>query len=145
MRTVEASPAHIVPLLARMPAADILLVNARSECGAVAEIAMNIGTSVYTWCGLDDGGPVTLGGVIPMGRTGYVWQVAAPALQSHKRAYIRQGRQGIADVTGLFARLIVNIRASYPAALRHVRRLGFAPVANLTLRGVAMRQCERML
>lgn len=143
--TVPATSAHVVPLLARMPTADVLLVNARSECGAVAEIASSIGASVHTWCGVDDDGPVTLGGVIPVGSTGYIWHVAAPALRLHMRAYIQQGRDVIGAMTGRFARLVIDVRASYPAARRHVRRLGFAPVASLIVRGIAMQQYERML
>ena len=145
MMTVAAAHAHIGPLLARMDPADVLMVNARSRCGAVAELAQNIAASVMTWCGIDAAGPVIMGGIIPAGATGMVWQGATPALRLHGRAYIQQGRDIIQQAAGQFERLAIRIRASFHAALRHVRRLGFVLVTALHMDGIAMHHLERVL
>ena len=145
MTTVDATPAHILPLLARMDPADVLMVNARSEHGAAVELAQNLAASVMTWCGMDRAGPVIMGGIIPTGTTGFVWQAATPALRLHKRAYIRQGLGIIAAARGAFDRLSIRIRAGFHAALRHVRRLGFVLVSALDVGGIAMFHCERVL
>ena len=145
MMTVAATHAHIGPLLARMDPADVLMVNARSRFGAVAELAQSIAASVVTWCGIDGTGPVIMGGIIPAGTTGVVWQGATPALRLHGRAYIQQGRDIIRQAAGQFERLSIRIRASFHAALRHVRRLGFVLVTMLDVDGVAMHHLERVL
>ena len=145
MMTVAATHAHIGPLLARMDPADVLMVNARSQFGAVAELAQKIAASVMTWCGIDGTGPVIMGGIIPAGATGMVWQGATPALRLHGRAYIQQGRDIIRQATGRFERLAIRIRASFHAALRHIRRLGFVLVTPLHVDGIAMHHLERVL
>lgn len=143
MMTIPAQVAHVVPLLARMDPADVLLVNAQSSIGAVLNLIGAIGASGMTWCGLDAAGPVILGGVIPHGRDGFVWQAAAPPLALHKRAYLRQG-QAMLHQSRHFRRLWTNIRASYQAALRHARRFGFIAVGSFDLVGVPMVRCERV-
>ena len=148
MMTVAATHAHIAPLLARMDPADVLMVNARSRFGAVAELAQSIAASVMTWCGIDAAGPVIMGGIIPTGTagaTGMVWQAATPALRLHGRTYIQQGRDIIRQAAGRFERLAIRIRASFHAALRHVRRLGFVLVTPLHVDGIAMHELERVL
>ena len=145
MMTVPAHSSHILPLLARLGAAEVALVNARSNIGAVTEIAGNLQASGMTWCGLDADGPVTLGGVIPMqDGSGMVWQVAAPALHLHKRAYIQQGRDMLRRALLRHGRLVMLIRASYAAALRHAARLGFVETGRTMLVGVPMSRCERI-
>lgn len=143
MRTVLGEAAHVVPLLARMRPADALLANAQLGIGVVLTLIGSIGTSGMTWCGLDEAGPVILGGVVPHGSDGFVWQAAAPALALHKRAYLRQGR-ALLHETRHFRRLWTNIRASYQAALRHARRFGFIAVSSFDLVGVPMVRCERV-
>lgn len=143
--TVYATPAHILPFLARMNPADVLMVNARSMYGATVEMAQNLAASVMTWCGTDAAGPVIMGGIIPTGATGFVWQAATPALRLHKRAYIRQGLDIIDAARERFERLSIRIRVSFHAALRHVRRLGFVLAFTLDVDGVAMQHLERKL
>ena len=144
--TVDAHPAHILPFLARMDPADVLMVNARSMYGATIEMAQNLAASVMTWCGTDASGPVIMGGIIPAGdATGFVWQAATPALRLHKRAYIRQGLDIINAARERFERLSIRIRVSFHAALRHVRRLGFVLAFTLDVDGVAMQHLERKL
>ena len=147
MMTVAAHPSHILPLLARLGAAEVALVNARSGIGAVTEIAGSLRASGMTWCGLDADGPVTLGGVIPMqDGSGMVWQVVAPApvLRLHKRAYVQQGRVMLRQAMLRHGRLFMLIRVSYGAALRHAARLGFVETSRTMLVGVQMSRCERI-
>jgi len=122
------------------------MVNARSAWGAVIETMVLLRGSVLTWCGLDDAGPVTIGGVIPQANgSGYVWQVAAPVLASHKRAYLLQGRALLAEARGRFRMLATHIRVGFHAALRHARRMGFVAVREFDLVGARMCRLERGL
>ena len=79
-------------LLARVGPERAALINA--ECGgdALSAISAGIRNSALTWCGVDDEGVVTLGGVMPMAETGagYVWQYVADVARN-KRGYLEQG------------------------------------------------------
>lgn len=144
LRTVSATPELVPFLLARMGPlrVDALqrLCDGRAEIG----IAHNINASTLTWCGLDDQGVVTMGGILPMPMpgSGYVWQYIA-GVTLHKRAYIEQGRTMLARGLDQYERLVSVIEPDYPAALRHIRRLGFVVSPPQEFNGHAGCLCER--
>jgi len=146
VRTVPASPSHIVPLLAALSTDDRALLD-RLAGNSAALLLRHIGDSDPTWCGLDDAdGVVTMGGVIPKGDgEGYIWQLATPAIASHKRDYILQSRMMMAKGLPLYRRLTTTIRADFTAALRHMRRMGFTIQPPADVAGLPACRCERML
>ena len=146
MRTVAALPSHVAPLLAALSPDDRALLD-RLAGDSAALLLRHIGDSDVTWCGLDGAdGVVTLGGVIPKDdSTGYIWQLATPAIARHKRDYIVQSRALMDRAPPLYRRLTTVIRADYTAALRHMRRLGFAILPSSDVAGLPVRRCERVL
>jgi hypothetical protein len=145
VRTVPATPDLIPFLLARMGQARAAAI--REYCGGdpVAAITGNIDASFPTWCGLDDAGVVTMGGVMPIAAvpgSGYVWQYVAD-VAGHKRAYVLQSRAMLALALVQYDRLISIIEPSYPAALRHIRRLGFTVFPPVDFNGHPGCLCER--
>jgi hypothetical protein len=139
MRTVVATPELVPFLLARMGEARVVRIP-----DAEAGIVRNIAQSTLAWCGLDDDGVVTMCGVLPTDdpATGYVWQFITD-VASHKRAYLEQNRALIALMQEKYGRLISIIEAEYPAALRHVRHLGFTVSAPRDYAGTPACLCER--
>lgn len=144
MRTVPAT-ADLVPfLLARMGDVRVAALQRSCEGRAVALIANIIAMSTVTWCGLDDDGVVTMGGVHPTQEpgTGYVWQYVA-GVENNRRAYVLQGRAMLAKALGHYERLVSIIEPDYPAALRHIRRLGFTVSEPQDFSGKLGCVCER--
>jgi hypothetical protein len=94
MTTVPACPLLVPSLLARMGADRTARLEALAGPeGALAAIRANIRRSVLTWCGVDAGGVVNMGGVLPGGEGwGYVWQFITDAVREHKRAYLTQAK-----------------------------------------------------
>jgi len=146
VRTVPASPSHIVPLLAALSTDDRALLD-RLAGDSAALLLRNIGDSDPTWCGLDDAGiVVTMGGVIPKGDgEGYIWQLVTPALAGHKRDYIMQGRAMMRQALPLYRRLTTIVSCDFTAALRHLRRLGFTIMPPADIAGFPACWCERTL
>lgn len=143
--TVEARPDHVSSLLARM--GDDQRARFLKMHGPHVEhqIGLNIARSLMTWCGVDDVGVVTLGGVYsiePVG-TGFVWQFITPAVRLHKRAYIEQGRRSVRSALKLFTRIVSPIEAEYHAAVRHARRLGMTVDHVKTIAGVPVCFCVK--
>lgn len=145
MRTVDAVPEFVPALLERMDPAELALLSKLTTGRGADCLIGNIRNSTLTWCGLDDDGVVTMGGVMPVaaGQTGYFWQVVTPALVHHKRDYILQGRMMVARALAQFERLTTNIRADYTAALRHTKRFGFKVSEPRLLAGAMICVCER--
>ena len=158
MLTVAATPALVPFLMERIAPAERAALEAITGGRGAEQLALNIEASTLTWCGIDRDGVVTMGGVFPLGPaqrdpedlrgsegiargTGYVWQVATPALALHKRAYVRQGRAMRTAALAQYQRLTTNIEASYLAALRHVVRLGFDVEAPETMGGTRVCRC----
>jgi hypothetical protein len=146
VRTVPATPDLIPFLLARMgparAAAQQKIYGGRAE----AEIAATIAASTMTWCGLDDIGVVTMGGVMPVADlpdTGFVWQYLTELGPHNRRPYVAQGRTMLALALQQYGRLTSLIEPDYPAALRHIRRLGFNVSPPLTINGAITCLCER--
>lgn len=143
MRTVAATPELTPFLLARMGPARTAALQALTGGRAEAAIAGNIAASTLTWCGLDDAGVVTMGGIVPTPQgAGYVWQYVADVVR-HKRAYVLQGRAMLALALVQYDRLVSIIEPDYPAALRHIRRLGFTVSPPVDFNGHPGCLCER--
>lgn len=141
--TVDATAAHVPPIMARMEPkrrAQLLAMP-----GGADLLCVSIGLSSMTWCGVDDDGPVTLGGVVTTtDGSGYLWQIITPAIALHKRAYLLQGRAVMDQALRAYARLVTIIEADYAAALRHVRRLGWHVEAPMDMNGMMTCRCRRM-
>lgn len=144
MRTVAATPDLVPFLLARMGPARVATV--QRSCGGQAEpaIVANIASSTLTWCGLDDDGVVTMGGIqpIPQSDSGYLWQYVTDVAR-HKRAYVQQQRAILLAGLDQYQQLVTIIEADYRAALRHMRRLGFAISMPVDFNGHLGCLCER--
>ena len=141
--TVDATAAHVAPIMARMEPkrrAQLLAMP-----GGADLLCVSIGLSSMTWCGVDAAGPVTLGGVVTTtDGSGYLWQIITPAIALHKRAYLLQGRAVMNQALRAYARLVTIIEADYAAALRHVRRLGWHVEAPMDMNGMMACRCRRM-
>lgn len=144
--TTDALPCHASALLARMGEGQRSRLHEMHGDDPAALIADNIARSLMTWCGLDDAGVVSLGGVYPIepAGTGYVWQFITPSVGLHKRAYIEQGRAMVRRAMTLFNCIVAPIEADYRAALRHARRLGLHVFHEQTVMGVPARFCMKV-
>lgn len=126
MMTTAATPALVPFLMRRMTPEERARLERVTGGRGEAQLAENVHHSTVSWCGIDAGGVVNMGGVFPLNSaTGYVWQVITPAVALHKRAYIRQGRAMLSAALGQYEHLTTLIAADYGAALRHITRLGF--------------------
>lgn len=138
MKTVAAT-AELVPfLLERMP----LERRARFDAAAIAN---DIAASNVTFCGLDDDGVVSMGGVMPthIPGVGCAWQIITD-VRAHKRAYLLQGREVLARFHALYPCLVVCIGADETAARRHAERFGWQDVGAMEHRGIAARVYRRI-
>lgn len=143
MRTVAATPDLIPFLLDRMGPTRAAAVQVLADGRAETAIAANIAASTVTWCGLDDDGVVTMGGILPTpAGAGYIWQYVADVAR-HKRAYVLQSRAVVALGLTQYDRLLSIIEPDYQAALRHIRRLGFTVSPPLDFNGRPGCLCER--
>jgi len=142
VRTVPATPDLIPFLLARMGPARAAALQALAGGHAEAAIAGNIAASTVTWCGLDADGVVTMGGILPWPGAGYIWQYVTD-VAAHKRDYVLQSRAVVAQGLTQYPRLVSIIEPSYPAALRHIRRLGFTVFPPVDFNGHPGCVCER--
>jgi hypothetical protein len=145
MQTVRATAELVPMLLDRMGPERVAWLQRATAGQAEAAIIANIESSLLTWCGIGRAGVVTMGGVMPTDdpETGYLWQFVAD-IASHKRDYIEQHRAVLALLLARFPRLVTIIEADYPAALRHLRRLGFGVGPVRDVRGVPACFCERV-
>ena len=143
MIVTDARSEHVPALLARMGQARVKWLADRAQGDAALRIDESIRLSAITWCGQDEAGPVMFGGVIPQkDGSGYVWQIIA-GVERNKRAYLTASRVLIDEGLRYFSRLVTVIEAEYRAALRHVRRNGWAIGAPEMIEGILAHRCER--
>lgn len=145
MRTVDATPGLVSAFLARLPIERVIALEARAGNGP-GWAERSIAASDITWCGVDDIGPVYMGGVLSADgpAPGYIWQVVAPDLALHKRAYLELGRLLHTRWPERHPRLWTVIEADYRAAIRHMRRQGFDIAVPAMIWGNLSCLCERM-
>lgn len=144
MTTVDATPDLVPAFLARIEPARRARIEAMPGNGP-GWLERSIEQSDLTWCGVDAGGPVNMGGVLRIGHpaAGYVWQVITPHVALHKRAYLLQGPPLIERALTWHRCLMTIIEATYTAALRHVRRTGWTISPPVPINGLLSCYCER--
>jgi len=144
MRTVAATHDLVPAFLARIEPARRQRLHVMPGNGP-GWLERLIDASDFTWCGIDERGPVYMGGVLkegPLGR-GYVWQNITPDIALHKRAYLLQQRAIVEQAKGRHAVLTTLIEADNELELRHLRRNGARIGEPFDLNGHRCRLCER--
>lgn len=140
MKTIPATVELVPMLIARMTDADLAELDVLTQGRSIAHLNGLVRRSKLTWCGVDDGGVVNMGGVLPLG---YVWQIVTTALVRHKRAYLEQSQTMMDLGLAMFPSMRTFIKADYAAALRHVRRHGWTVGAPMDRAGTLACLCER--
>jgi len=124
---IEAAPAHIAPIAARMRAID------RLECAALghspeAALAIGLRGATIAWTARIDGEPQAMFGVSPRcaleGR-GLPWFLGSDAVMRHGRALLRFGPAFLDRMHADFARLDNIVSQGNRAAIRLLGKWGF--------------------
>lgn len=143
---VQAEYEHaeaLVPLMRERDLADLETL----ACEDVLDVlTAGIDRSDYAFAAIHDGEVLCVGGVVSMGalmaREGLVWLVTQPAIDNHKRAFLRGSKQQLAIMLGMFDTLRQWERASETRGLRWMKWLGFREVREVTLSGIQMIEME---
>ena len=143
---VPARPEHAAMLVALMAPKDLAVFAELGEGDPAAVIRDGIARSVMTWCGREDGAPLCIGGVIPIGGVlsdeGLIWMVSQPGLERHKKRFLRESRAGLARARAMYPVLRNFVDARYPKSLRWLGWLGFSIGDETRIGSVVVRPVE---
>jgi hypothetical protein len=134
---VEGTEAHverIVPLMSEADQADIAVL------GGPEMLLHAVRLSLRCWCGEVDGEPLWLAGVGP---SGICWMIGTPAIEKHKKAYLRLTRRMADEMQLLQPQLFVMVEDRFPKSLRWLRWLGFRVGPRRELMGRQVRWAVR--
>lgn len=145
MIVVEATPDLVPALLERMGPERVEALEQRAGRSARGAIVANIARSPVTWAAKDDDGVFAMGGVLPHGPGGYVWQfVVTEGVRANPRGYLAMARTKMSEALRHFSSLTTVIEADYKAALRHWVRNGGTIGEPRVISGVLAHVCERV-
>ncbi len=142
VRVVQPDLAHADALVALMRADDRAALERISGGHPAAVLRAGITQSLYSFAYLDDDTPLCLGGVIDMGTLlgpdGLVWLVVQPAIEQHKKRFVRESRRQMAIMLDLIPVLRNAERRCEGRAMRWLQWLGFEIGAPTTIAGEPM-------
>lgn len=129
LRVERAAEAHVFSVAANLRPGD------RAELAALGYedpepiMQQSLRISSEAFAVLEDGGPIAVFGVSPLGLLGEVgvpWMLATPAVARHRRAYARLGPAYTERMLSLFPRLLNVVHARNTVSVAWLRRLGFS-------------------
>lgn len=146
-RATRENAAAIAPMLTELALSEIAAIGAKDPADAVGRLAEG---SAYSFCGLDEDGPMFLGGAVPMpGHEGaaFVWMVMTSRVATHRLTCLRAMRRE-AEIMSARWRVLMNYTDDrHPRTQAWLEWLGFTVGESMAhpLTGAIVRPFERRL
>jgi len=127
-KVVRATLDHAIDLAPRMRLADRREIWASGKSGPHRALIRSMRRTRLSWCGMADGVPVCLFGVMPaacLGSVGVPWLLGSDDLPRHATAFLRGSREYVNAIRSDFDLLTNFVDSRNALSIRWLRWLGF--------------------